>query len=261
MSVKLFKTKFSVAGMEVLALGFVPEVCYQQKPSSIGLFTHGYTSHKGSLLTWASRLSEEGMPVMIFDLPGHYLGGFGEVENFQDFEEHTHHLFQEAYEALVKELKIDDVDTVILGGHSLGALMALKALNTEFFQDKKTKTICVGFGLLEKGKTHLFETPFYKSTLNLRSQLVSPAIAPEIIFPWIRKQKENLIVKNKTIHLITGDDDLVVGAGGSERILELLNSQGNQTTLDKPSKLPHHLPEQAASFIKKYLKKENILPL
>jgi hypothetical protein len=258
MGIKVFKTNLVVDEFEVHALGFLPEAINSVKPNSLAIFTHGYTSHKGSLLTWASRLVEEGMPCLIFDLPGHYLGGFSEVPTFEIFQKKAHRLFIEGYQTLLKETGVDHVDHVILGGHSLGGLLALKALALKEFEEVKTRAICVGLGLLEEGKTHLFESQFYKSTLNLRSQLVSPELAPDALFKWIRFEKNNLEVKNHIVHLITGEDDLVVGDQGTERIAELLKINGNTVSLEIPSKLPHHFPEQAASFIKKYLKKEGL---
>src|SRR5690606_26545950 len=102
------------------------------KHSRIALLCHGYTSHKGSILTWASRLAEEGMSTIIFDVPGHYLGNFSEVESFDDFKNYAHELFAEAFELGQAELS-HTIDGVVLGGHSLGALLALKAMQlTEF---------------------------------------------------------------------------------------------------------------------------------
>ncbi|MBT7610342.1 MAG: alpha/beta fold hydrolase [Bacteriovoracaceae bacterium] len=261
MGIKVFKTNLIEKEFEVQALGFLPERIESFELKSIAIFAHGYTSHKGSLLTWASRLVEEGMPVMIFDLPGHYLGGFSEVSNFQSFKESAHALFYRAYLNLFLACSVHDdykIPNVILGGHSMGALLALKALELDGFSSLNTRAVCVGLGLLAEGKKHLFASNFYKSTLNLRSQLVSPELEPDKLFPWIREEKKNLKLVNKKVHFITGIDDIVVGKGGTLRIGEILIEQGNQVTYDMPEKLPHHFPEQASSFIKKYLKKENL---
>lgn len=262
MGIEVFKTNLIVNEFNVQALGFLPEGIKTKQPKSLGIFAHGYTSHKGSLLTWASRLVEEGMPAMIFDLPGHYLGGFSEVPSFQYFQQHAHKIFFEAYLNLLEACEVKKVNHVVLGGHSMGALLALKALALEEFAQLKSsevRAICVGLGLLAEGKTHLFDSTFYKSTLNLRSQLVSPELRPEVLFPWIRAEKQNINVRDHKVHLITGEDDIVVGEKGTERIADVLKQNGNLVSLDMPSKLPHHLPEQAASFIKKYLKKEKII--
>jgi hypothetical protein len=259
--IKVFKTNLIVNEFIVQALGFLPVGIESNQPRSLAIFTHGYTSHKGALLTWASRLVEEGMPAIIFDLPGHYLGGFSEVPSFKYFQQHAHKIFFEAYLNLLEACGLEKVDNLVLGGHSMGALLALKALELEEFdqlESCQSRAICVGLGLLAEDKTHLFASNFYKSTLNLRSQLVSPQLDPEVLFPWIRNEKKNINVNNHKIHFITGVDDIVVGDKGSERIADILKENNNLVSLDKPTSLPHHLPEQAASFIKKYLKKEQL---
>ena len=139
---------------------FVPE----QKSSSLALLCHGYTSHKGSLLTWASRLAEEGMPTLIFDVPGHYLGNFSEVENFDEFKNYAHELFAEAYETAKQELN-QSVEGLVLGGHSLGALLAIKAMNLPEFSALKKVSIAVGLGMPPKKVVHIFDTPFYVSDI------------------------------------------------------------------------------------------------
>jgi hypothetical protein len=260
-NIKVFKTNLIENGLKVQALGFLPKLEGSPRPKSIALFSHGYTSHKGSLLTWASRLVEEGMPVMIFDLPGHYLGGFSELSSFKTFQESAHFLFYQAYLNLLSACGLSEekpIENIVLGGHSMGALLSIKAMDIKEFESLNVRAIGVGLGLLAEGKTHLFASTFYKSTLNLRSQLVSPELSPEKLFPWIREEKKYLNVKNRIIHLITGEDDIVVGDDGTQRIGEILSENGNEVSYDLPSKLPHHLPEQAASFIKKYLKKKGL---
>ena len=66
------------------ALLFLPDPSRPIK-EGLAVFCHGYTAHKGDLLTWASRLSEEGLTTLIFDIPGHYLGSYNEVESFEEF--------------------------------------------------------------------------------------------------------------------------------------------------------------------------------
>ena len=73
---------------------------------------------------------------------------------------------------------------------------------------------------LSFGVVHLFDTPFYKATMKVREQLVSKALSPTNIFTWIKEQKENLNLSNQYIHLISGEDDLVVGDRGVERFAE-----------------------------------------
>ena len=101
---------------------------------------------------------------------------------------------------------------------------------------------------------NVFDTPFYKSTLAVRAQLVSDAINPDNIFPWIKEEKEALSLTHKSIYLLTGEDDVVVGKDGTERLKDQLEAQGNVVVLEKPAKLAHHLPENAAPHIKKWLK-------
>jgi hypothetical protein len=266
MSLKLKKTKLSYMDQEVHALVFLPDASKTIKPS-FGVFTHGYTSHKASILNWPSRLVEEGMSCIIFDLPGHYLGGFSEVESFDDFKTEAPKLFVKALEVLKQEFLLefplnghfldDDEYKVAIGGHSLGALLSLLALSD--INEPNINAICVGFGMPPKGVTHIFDTPFYKSTLNIRGQLVSPGLGPKKVFPWIKEAKEKLSVQNKEIHFITGADDLVVGEDGSERLVKLLSEQNNHVSLEKPSRLPHHQPELAASYVKRYLKDQGFI--
>ena len=224
---------------------------------TMALFTHGYTSHKSSVINWCMRLSEAGVACIVFDLPGHYLGTFSELESFDDFEKCAPNLFLRAYECLAEQLAGQQLSewNLVLGGHSLGALLALKASTLEGLNANKSQHIvCVGFGLPPRGLTHVFDTPFYKATLDMRRQLVSPAINPDIMFPWIKDQKEQVKLTGKHIVLITGKDDVVVGKTGTELLAEYLKEQGNEITLEKPNSLGHHLPENAASHIKKALK-------
>lgn len=236
-------------------------------PSTFAVFSHGYTSDKSSILNWAQRLCEMGVPVALFDLPGHYLGNFSEVERFSDFTDHAHELFISAFFRL-KEIYRDefplnehlitkDLLKLVLGGHSLGALLSLKALKDQRLNDYKKLSVAVGLGMAPKDVVHLFDTPFYKATLKLREQLVSKELKPDNIFPWIKVEKEEFKISGQRIHLITGVDDLVVGSDGMERFMEHLKLQGNEVSFEKPTKLPHHEPELAASHVKKFLKSIN----
>jgi len=266
MSLILKKTKLSYKDQEVHALLFLPDPSKEVKPS-FGVFTHGYTSHKASILSWPSRLVEEGMSCIIFDLPGHYLGGFAEVENFEEFKAEAPNLFELGFQALknafIEEFPLydhyfdSDELKVAIGGHSLGALLSLLAL--EKMSLENVMAVCVGLGLPPAGVTHIFDTPFYKSTLNIRGQLVSPALCPKNIFPWIKEAKEDLSMKDSRVHFITGEDDLVVGDDGSERLVKNINHSGNHVSLEKPSRLPHHQPELAASHVKRFLKEQGFI--
>lgn len=267
MEIQLIKTQIPwLEGANVQGFAFIPDPTVELKPT-IGLITHGYTSHKGSLLNWATRLAEEGMASLLFDLPGHYLGSFTEVQNFEVFKHNAHCLFADAHTLLIECLKearpLDDHvlenPNVVTMGHSLGGLLALKALGLPQLAPYKRHAIAVGLGMAPLGQTHLFNSAFYKSTLHIRSQLVSPALHPEVVFPWIKKEKDELKLVGENIHLITGLDDLVVGDDGTERLGQLLAQQNNTVTIERPTKLPHHQPEMGAGHVKKFLKKAQLI--
>lgn len=263
MSLEIIPTKVPFSDesstIELDAFCFIPELGKEVK--TVSIFTHGFTSHKGSLLNWSLRLAEEGVAGILFDLPGHYLGCFTELKSFESFTRNCTQLFPNAFKALKHKVpSIDETETkLILGGHSLGALLSLKAIEDPSFKSfHSLQAICVGLGFPPKGVTHIFDTPFYKSTLLIRGQLVSPSIHPDKMFPWIKEEKENLKVSNQNIFLLTGEDDFVVGKDGAERLKEKLEDLGNHVDLEKPAKLAHHLPENAAPHIKKWLKDKGL---
>lgn len=236
---------------KVQALSFIPK-----NPKALrALFTHGYTSSKTSILSWAQRLSGMGIPTIIFDQPGHFLGSFEDISSFEDFQNHFYKLYELADKTLLDLLDIEAQD-IIIGGHSLGALSTLKALETDYFTKFKKFSLLVGFGLPEEGRPHLFETKLYEETLEVRRGLVSKQIPPEKVFPWIWQQKKELSLFNHQIHILNGQDDLVVGTKGTKEIESLLTSLGNQVVLIEPKKLPHHEPGLAASHIGSMIKKE-----
>lgn len=258
MSIKITKFLLPFEDQKTHGLFFYHE---EKSPdsSSLAVFTHGYTSHKGSILSWASRLCEEGLPVVLFDLPGHFLGNYSEVHNFETFTQKAEGLFKESVDYVFKHESMQDKKpsetNLVLGGHSLGSLLSLRASRDNFYnQFQKLHMVCVGFGLPPKGVTHIFNSAFYKSTLNLRAELISKAIGPELMFPWINEQKQEMDLTQKSVYLLTGQDDLVVGKNGAEEMRDLLLEHQNEVTLEKPTKLSHHLPELAASHIKKHLK-------
>ena len=251
---KVIKNYLSYADQQTNAMLFLPDADVAVK-SVAAIFTHGYTSDKSSILTWPQRLAEAGVPCVLFDLPGHYLGNYSEVNDFDYFKNHAHELF---YEAFLK-LNQFDIEEVVLGGHSLGAMLALKALDLKEFQNIKKRAIGVGIGMAPLDVVHLFDTPFYKPTLDFREQLVSAALAPSNVFPWIKTEKNEISLSGHTIHLINGLDDVVVGEGGMERFKERLELLNNSVTMDKPNKLPHHEPQMAAPLIKKYFKQVGLL--
>ncbi len=254
--IKIHKFYIDYEGEKTNALAFIP--AGEMPPAkALAVFSHGYSSHKGSILNWPIRLAEEGMPSVIFDLPGHYLGNFSEVTSFENFKEKSPELFVKAHKELVR-LSGQSPDTVVLGGHSLGAMLSMMSLNLDYFTKLNPTLVCVGLGRLPVGAKHLFNSPFYKSTLKIRTELVCEELHPEKVFPWINEVKNNIKISDKRIHFITGEDDMVVGEDGTERMAEELIQQGNKVTIEKPVKLPHHLPEQAAGFIKKFLKSEKL---
>lgn len=260
---KVIKDYLPYQDQKTHALFFFPDPDIETK-STFTILTHGYTADKSSVINWAYRLAEAGVSCALFDLPGHYLGNYSEVHDFEHFKLHAHELFAEAFIKL-KTHFLDEYPLnehffekenlkLVFAGHSLGALLSLKALELKEFEGVEKRAVCVGIGMAPKNVVHLFDTPFYRSTLKVLQQLVSPALNSDNVFHWIRDEKMNLPVHGKDIHLITGIDDLVVGEDGMERFREYLITQDNRVSIEKPTKLPHHEPRLAASHVKKYLK-------
>ena len=233
------------------AITFIPNEVDHNKV--VAVFSHGYTACKNDNFSWAQRLSDANIPCIIFDLPGHYLGSLYEVESFESFKEHAHECFLNAYQKLVDMIDFMP-EKIVLGGHSLGAMLSLKAL--EFPEFENAIAIGIGLGISQHKETHLFETSFYQKTLNIRRQLVSPALGSENVFPWIKDEKISYALEGKRIHLITGADDVVVGQGGMEALEFMLKNMNNEVTTQEPKKLPHHEPSLASSHIFHFLKKE-----
>ncbi|MCM2351768.1 MAG: hypothetical protein NDI69_17260, partial [Bacteriovoracaceae bacterium] len=70
MSAKVVTLELSLPWFQVNALAFLPSIEGDRKiKSEWAFFTHGYTSHKGDCLNWATRLVEIGVPCLIFDQP------------------------------------------------------------------------------------------------------------------------------------------------------------------------------------------------
>lgn len=244
------------------ALCFIPPT-NNLIPNCLALFTHGFTSSKVDLIAWATRLSDAGIITSIFDLPGHYLGSYNEVHSFDDFKNHAHELFhlchEGTYSVLTSHHPLQSPQTnikLILGGHSLGALLALKAHSLPSFQRYKNNMhyISVGLGINPDVKVHLFDSEFYQKTLNIRKQLVSPSLNPQHVFPWIKDHKHNIELQGNKITLLCGLDDIVVGKGGAKHLKELLEKH-NEVELIEPSRLPHHEPQLAAGHIASIIKK------
>jgi len=259
MAPKVITTELSLPWFQVNALVFIPSV--ELARSEWALFTHGYTSHKGDCLNWATRLVESGVPCVIFDQPGHYLGSFNEVTSWEDFKAHVHELFYEAFTRLQTMMEthlgignFPAPTSLIMGGHSLGAFTAIKAMELPELQKYNRIGIGVGFGLGQRQAAHLFETAFYEKTLSIRRQLVSPHLDARTLFAWLKEAKEHFTVTGQRIHLITGEDDIVVGKGGLEAMVEILESNSNVVTVERPTKLPHHEPGMASPHLYAFLK-------
>jgi hypothetical protein len=263
---KILKNTLDYQDQKTNVMYFLPDLEGEVKPT-FAILTHGYTADKSSIITWAIRLAEVGVSCALFDIPGHYQGNYSEVSDFNYFKAHVHELFPKAFSELTKNFKEEfplnehflspSLLKLALCGHSLGAMLCLKASGLSEFSQYEKCVVGVGLGMAPKNVVHLFDTPFYKSTLKVREQLVSPELRPDNVFPWIKWEKENIQTENQDIHLISGVDDLVVGEDGLERFSEVLVARKNRVTIDKPAKLPHHEPQLAASYVKKHLKKIN----
>jgi predicted esterase len=262
MPIKVVCTELTLPWFQVNALAFIPAL---KTDTSVkkewALFTHGYTSHKGDVLNWATRLVEADVPCLIFDQPGHYLGSFHEVQSLQEFKDHVHELFREGFlrldQLLLQNLGAGNYpppENIILGGHSLGAFTAIKALKLPEFESLKRIAIGVGIGIGQRQAIHIFETAFYEKTLAVRRQLVSPVLDSKDVFAWLKESKEQMTLSGERIHLITGEDDVVVGPGGMEAFLKVLEDHGNNVTWEKPKRLPHHEPGAATPHMFAFLK-------
>lgn len=261
MTTKVVCTELSLPWFQVNAMAFIPSLEKGSVKSEWALFTHGYTSHKGDCLNWASRLVEAGVPCLIFDQPGHYLGSFHEVSSLDDFKNHVHELFGEAYARLQSLLETNlgfgqfpTCQSVILGGHSLGAFTSIRALELPAFRELNRVAVGIGIGIGQRQATHIFETAFYEKTLSIRRQLVSPVLDAKEVFSWLKREKEAMTVSGQRIHLITGEDDVVVGNGGLDAFLNVLEENGNSVTWEKPKRLPHHEPGAATAHLYAFLK-------
>lgn len=261
MATKVICTELSLPYFQVNALAFLPSQNGPNIRCEWAIFSHGYTSHKGDCLNWATRLVEAGVPTLIFDQPGHYLGSFHEVTSLQDFKAHVHELFAEGLTRLgalmETHLGVGNYPVqkgLILGGHSLGAFTAIKALELPAFKALNRVGVGIGIGIGQRQATHLFETAFYEKTLSIRRQLVSPVLDSKEVFAWLKTEKENMTIAGQRIHLITGEDDIVVGQGGLEAFIQVLEQNGNSVTSERPRKLAHHEPGAAGPHLYAFLK-------
>lgn len=224
--------------------------------NALAVFTHGYTAEKTPLLPWAIRLADFAVPTLIFDLPGHYLASFHELDSFENFKNHAHELFSYGLKKLIERsgFELNNQTKIIFGGHSLGGLLSLKALMNDDVRDLDKMGIGVGVGIQAEDSPHLFETKFYEKTMMIRSQLVSPELAPQKVFEWLYAEKKNIQTFHQKISLITGQDDLVVSRDGAVRFKELLEQHSNIVSLEQPERLQHNQPELAAGFVYRQVK-------
>lgn len=225
---------------------------------TVALFTHGYTADKSTLLNWGVQLSNRNIPTVLFDLPGHYLGSFNEVDSFQEFNQHVHRLYESAMKEFEQLIPSEKIENVVIGGHSLGGLISLRASELKIFKKLQRWIIPVGYGIAKEGN-HPLLSNFFQPFLKVRKELVSSAIAPEIVLPWIESNKSSVQCKDERIHLISGKDDVITTADAAQRAVSLLG-QHNNVSSDFPDHLPHHLPELAIRNILQFLRKNSLLP-
>lgn len=217
------------------------------------IFTHGFTSNKQDLLNWMQKFASNQVPVLIFDLPGHYLGNLTDVNSIEEFYQSSEAFFGQARGLLEAELNQSNL-FYLVGGHSLGALLSLLTLDQVFPEKESTLSLIVGLGSPKENSQHFFDTDLFAETRRFRDQLVSPAINMKDLFTWSHDLKRTIEVKDRKIHLICGENDVVVGPGGVERLFEHLKNN-NQVSLDQPKKLSHHEPQLAHVHLYSYLKK------
>ena len=253
MDIQITKEILELDDIKVEAFLFLPKS--SQEPFKHGaIFTHGYTSHKSVLVPWASKIVDRNIPTLIFDLPGHFLGSFNEAPSFDSFKVNAPKLFEVARN-LINKRSNQEIPFYFIGGHSLGALVSLLSLKDLRLESNQKLAIGVGFGAPPENITHIFDTPFFKKTMEIRKQLVSKSLDPKTILPWIRDTKNSNMIKNQRIHLISGQDDVIVGKNGLDRLIDHLESSGNKVSFDKPKNLPHHLPENGSTHISHFIKK------
>ncbi len=75
---------------------FLPKEIKFQK---VGIFTHGYTSSISSILSWGIKGAQKGIPIILFNLPGHFLGHDVKVRSFEEFILASPDLFLNSYQS------------------------------------------------------------------------------------------------------------------------------------------------------------------
>lgn len=259
MDTKVTKQEIIFKEWKVSSLCFVPQ---SDAPiSTLAVLSHGYTSHKGDLILWAGRLAEMGISSIIFDQLGHKLGSDSEVSSIEEFSNNAHKLYHAAHQKLVEVVKTEhpelDIENhkLVLGGHSLGALLALKASCLSEFDGFEKVLVGVGFGINLKHDNHILTSSLFKQTMDIRKQLMSPALDPINFFPWLHKEKRDLQTRNEKIILISGENDGIVSMEEVETLAKQLENNGNDVTLKFTRRMPHHMPELAAVHVAYLLKR------
>ena len=198
------------------AISFLPDPS-RGETGTLAVFAPGYTSEKSQLLSWGTGLAALGVPTLIFDLPGHYLGNLHPLGSFEDFKNHTPHLFARGLETLRERAgeRGREAYQVVLGGHSLGSLMAAEAIRLPDFSSMARLLIGVGLSASPANGTHIFETDLYRETLEVRKQLVAPCLSPDRIIPWIKEDKANVSLSGETVFSV--DREGRPGRGPFER--------------------------------------------
>lgn len=212
------------------------------------IMTHGYTTCREQLVMPAMRLCQAGIPVFIFDLPGHFASSLNDLNSFEDFKNFTPHLFHIALKEIEKT-KIE-TDHFVFGGHSLGGLLSLLAPGHK----RLISRFAIGVGAYPKGE-HPYQHSFFREMIELRSQMVSRFISPQVIFDWLSEEKEKLLISNEKIQIINGEDDFIATEKATMRMKNLLEAKGNTVDLQRPKTLPHHRPDLIGPHLFKYLKK------
>jgi hypothetical protein len=274
LSPRIIPLELSTEHLLVNGLLFLPGSTEKVVPY-FALMTHGFTSHKGSILNWAQRLCAQGICSLVFDLPGHYLGNFHDVPSFEIFKKETLQLYSEGLKKIqfwgnhffpletdIFNPYLNSQHHLFILGHSLGALMGLRVLSEKIFHDIKITYVGVGLSFSFSddisGTSHILETDFYKKTLMVREQLVHPVLQPKVVFPWIKSTKEKIIshITGQEIYLITGEDDVVATPKQVEHLGKSLQENGNWVKVIVEKKLSHHLPENAARMIAQIAKEK-----
>lgn len=254
----------SVSDVSVNALLFVPQDADASSSSvsfaSVAICTHGYTSHKGDLIAWADKLTGENIPTLLFDLPGHYLGSFNEVSSLASFFTVAPALFKQAFLQISNHIQLTSDVKIILGGHSLGALVSIIAGGDQSqWQSHHLLHICVGLGVSAGLSKHLFSAPLFAEIMQMREQFVSSCLQASSLLPELYKQKLALKPVQQKIILMVGEDDIISPPADVSRLKKQLEQYTDDVEMITQKHMPHNLPERAATTIRSVLKSRNYI--